>query len=183
LWSVATHLIGKDILTTHAVYWPTMGSLRGKLLSKTQSVLPALGLPQHKAIVAHGWWVIEGAKISKSRGPKVQPLDLAKIYGADAFRYFLARDAALDRDAEFSQERLEARYQADLANDLGNLLHRVVSMIGRYCDGRISTPGDPTAEEETLRAHCLDAVQAALMQVEELGWARRWQRRWPRWGR
>ena len=68
LWPAATHLIGKDILTTHAVYWPTM--------------LQALGLPQPKAIVAHGWWVVEGRKLSKSRGTKVQPLDLADVYGA-----------------------------------------------------------------------------------------------------
>ena len=95
LWPSAMHLIGKDILTTHAVYWPTM--------------LHALGLPQPKAIVAHGWWVIEGKKLSKSRGPKVNPLDLAAVYGADAFRYFLVRDAALDRDAEFSRERLEEK--------------------------------------------------------------------------
>jgi methionyl-tRNA synthetase len=154
LWPVATHLIGKDILTLHAVYWPTM--------------LHALGLSQPKAIVAHGWWVIDGAKISKSRGPKVQPLDLAGIYGADAFRYFLARGAALDRDAEFSEPRLAARYQGDLANDLGNLLHRVVNMIGRYHEGHVPEPGQPGKQEDALKATCLEAVQTALAHVEEL---------------
>ena len=102
-------------------------------------MLQALGLPQPKAIVSHGWWVVEGQKLSKSRGPKVQPLDLADVYGADAFRYFLVRDAALDRDAEFSRERIENRYQGDLANDLGNLLHRLVHMVGRYCNGRMAS--------------------------------------------
>jgi methionyl-tRNA synthetase len=154
LWPQAMHLIGKDILTIHAVYWPTM--------------LHALGLPQPKAIVAHGWWVIEGAKISKSRGPKVQPLDLAAVYGADAFRYFLVRDGALDRDAEFSRARIESRYQGDLANDLGNLLHRVVSMVVRYCEGRVPEPGQPAEQEAALRAYCLDSVQAALAHVDAL---------------
>jgi methionyl-tRNA synthetase len=102
----------------------------------------------------------------------VQPLDLAEIYGADAFRYFLARDAALDWDAEFSRERLETRCQGDLANDLGNLLHRVVNMVGRYCEGRVPEPG-PLGEQETaLRAYCLDAVRATQAHVDELALGR-----------
>ena len=100
-------------------------------------MLQALGLPQPKAIVSHGWWVVEGQKLSKSRGPKVQPLDLADVYGADAFRYFLVRDAALDRDAEFSRERIENRYQGDLANDVGNQLHRLVHMVVRCVRERV----------------------------------------------
>ena len=153
LWPSAIHLIGKDILITHAVYWPTM--------------LQALGLPQPKAIVAHGWWVVDGQKLSKSRGPKVQPLDLAEVYGADAFRYFLARDAALDRDAEFSRERIENRYQGDLANDLGNLLHRLVHMVVRYCEGRIPAPGAETAEEEALRERCLALAPEVFAGVDD----------------
>ena len=98
--------------------------------------------------------------MGKSLGNAIRPLDLPEVYGADAFRYFLLRDTALDRDAEFSRERIENRYQGDLANDLGNLLHRLVHMVGRYCGGRIPAPGDPaagvpTAHEETLRERCL----------------------------
>ena len=84
------HLIGKDILTTHGVYWPTM--------------LHALGLPQPKTIFAHGWWIMDGAKMSKSLGNVVKPLDLADVYGVDAFRYFLMRDMTLGRDADFSRD-------------------------------------------------------------------------------
>jgi methionyl-tRNA synthetase len=154
LWPSATHLIGKDILTTHAIYWPTM--------------LQALGLPQPKAIVAHGWWVVDGQKLSKSRGPKVQPLDLADLYGADAFRYFLLRDASLDRYAEFSIARFERRYQGDLANDLGNLLHRLTHMVGRYCGGKIPVSEQETEEEAALRGRCEALPDEVFACVDDL---------------
>jgi methionyl-tRNA synthetase len=95
LWPSAMHLIGKDILTTHAVYWPTM--------------LHAIGLPPPKAIRAHGWWNFEGTKMSKSLGNVVHPLELAERYGADAVRYLLVRGLALDRDLSFSEPRFAAR--------------------------------------------------------------------------
>jgi methionyl-tRNA synthetase len=154
LWPRALHLIGKDILTTHCVYWPTM--------------LHAAGLPQPKAIFAHGWWICRGTKMSKSLGNVIDPLDLAEIYGVDAFRYFLMRDMTLGRDADFDEERLAHRYESDLANDLGNLLHRLVNMIQRYCGGRIPQPGEPAAEEASLRERCLALVPHALAQVEAM---------------
>ena len=154
LWPEAVHLIGKDILTTHAVYWPTM--------------LKAIGLPQPKTIFAHGWWVIDGSKMSKSRGNAVKPLDLAEVYGIDAFRYFLMREMSPGRDANFDQERIEQRYQFDLANDLGNLLHRLVNMIGRYTEGEIPVPGEETEKEHLLRERCLALVPVALEQVDAL---------------
>jgi methionyl-tRNA synthetase len=133
LWPQAIHLIGKDILTTHSVYWPTM--------------LKAAGLPLPKTIFGHGWWVVSGLKMGKSMGNAVKPLDLADLYGVDALRYFLIRNMNPTRDAEFSVDTVDQRYQADLANNLGNLLNRIVSMIGRFCDGRIPTPGQSTEAE------------------------------------
>lgn len=154
LWPNAVHLIGKDILITHSVYWPTM--------------LKAADLRQPKMIFAHGWWITGGEKMSKSLGNVVKPLDLARIYGIDAFRYFLIRDMTLGRDADFSEENLARRYQADLANDLGNLLNRLVHMIGRYCDGRIPTPGQPVGIDEELRRQCEELVPKTFELVDNL---------------
>jgi methionyl-tRNA synthetase len=153
-WPHAMHLIGKDILTTHCVYWPTM--------------LKAAGLNPPRTIFAHGWWVIRGAKMSKSRGDVVKPLDLADIYGVDAFRYFLMREMTLGRDADFSEEGLIHRYQSELANDLGNLLHRIVNMIGRYCEGRVPEPQDVGVNGTILREQCQVTVSRVLSQVEQL---------------
>ncbi|MCJ7623135.1 MAG: methionine--tRNA ligase [Anaerolineaceae bacterium] len=155
LWPRALHLIGKDILTTHCVYWPTM--------------LKAAGLPQPKTIFAHGWWIMRGTKMSKSLGNVIKPLDLADVYGVDAFRYFLMRDMSLGRDADFDEERLNHRYQGDLVNDLGNLLHRLVNMIERYCDGCVPPPSDPTSAETDLRAHCETLPSQVFELVESLG--------------
>jgi methionyl-tRNA synthetase len=148
------HLIGKDILTTHCVYWPTM--------------LKATGLTPPHTVFAHGWWVIQGNKMSKSRGNVVKPLDLVQVYGVDAFRYFLLREMTLGRDADFSEEGLIHRYQGDLANDLGNLLHRIVSMIGRYCDGRVPEPQDSKVNGTILREQCQATIPRVLSQVEQM---------------
>ena len=137
VWPGTVHLIGKDILTTHAVYWPAM--------------LKAIGLPMPRQIYAHGWWVVSGRKMGKSLGNAVKPLELAGQYGADAFRYFLMREMSPGQDAEFQPERLLARYQTDLANIYGNLLQRLTSMIGRYCGGRVPEPIGGGLAEAQLR--------------------------------
>ena len=152
LWPAVTHLIGKDILILHAVYWLTM--------------LRAMGLPPPKTIFAHGWWNLEGTKMSKSIGNVVKPLDLAATYGTDAFRYFLVRDMAAGRDADFSEELLRSRYEGTLANGLGNLVHRLVSMVVQYCDGAVPYPVSSDDAENELRTLCLSLVAKVFKSVD-----------------
>lgn len=116
-WPAEYHLIGKDIVTTHCVYWPTM--------------LKAIGLPLPKTIFAHGWWLVNETKMSKSLQNIVKPLDLIDKYGVDPVRYFLMRDMVLGADANFSFEIFVKRYNAELANDLGNLISRVTTLINK----------------------------------------------------
>lgn len=138
-WPADYHLIGKDILTTHAVYWPTM--------------LFAAGIPQPKTIFAHGWWLTADTKMSKSLGNIVNPLDLIDQFGVDPVRYYLMREMVLGQDANFSVESFVKRYNSDLANDFGNLLSRVSKLIGKNFDGIIPSPGEYTeAENEVLTA-------------------------------
>lgn len=126
-WPADYHLVGKDILTTHAVYWPTM--------------LFAADIPQPKTIFAHGWWLSNDFKMSKSLGNVVRPLDLIEEFGVDPVRYFLMRDMVLGQDASFSVDAFVRRYNSDLANDLGNLVGRITTLIQRHFGGRIPQAG------------------------------------------
>jgi methionyl-tRNA synthetase len=126
-WPESLHLVGKDILRFHAVYWPAL--------------LMAAGLTPPKRVYAHGWWTIEGQKISKSLGNVVNPIELVKEFGLDQVRYFLFREKSFGGDGVFSRDALIQRVNSDLANDFGNLVQRVLSFIYKNCDARIPTPG------------------------------------------
>ena len=133
-WPASLHLVGKDILTTHAVYWSTM--------------LMAMDLPLPQTIFAHGWWTVKGEKMSKSRGNVVDPYALVeKFQGSDAFRFFLLREVPFGQDGDFSEEAFVNRYNAELANDVGNLLNRSLAMLERYTEGLIPTPHTTTDQE------------------------------------
>ena len=122
-WPSALHLIGKDILRQHAVIWPIM--------------LHAAGLFPPQGIFAHGWWQVGREKMSKSRGNTVNPLDVLDEFGIDVYRYFLLRDVPFGLDGVFSRDALIKRFNGDLANDLGNLVYRTLTMSEKYADGRI----------------------------------------------
>jgi len=122
-WPADLHLIGKDILRQHAVYWPIM--------------LRALNIEPPKTVFAHGWWLIGESKMSKSRGNVVSPIDMANQFGIDAYRYFLLRDVPFGLDGTFSEDSIIKRFNSDLANDLGNLVYRTLTMIEKYFDGKI----------------------------------------------
>ncbi len=145
-WPSAQHLIAKDILKPHAIYWPTM--------------LKAAGLPPYRHLNVHGYWKIEEAKMSKSRGSVVRPLDLADKYGVDAFRYFVLREMTFGLDAGFSEDALVARLNADLANDLGNLYSRVLKLIQRYYGGIMTHTPDDGDLAEAARVAVTDVMAA-----------------------
>ena len=132
-WPASVHLIGKDILTTHAVYWSTM--------------LMALNLPLPETIFAHGWWTVDGEKMSKSRGNVVDPNKMVDEFGADAFRYFLLREVPFGQDGDFSQSSMVTNINSDLANGIGNLLSRTLTMIERFADSTIPAVGTPALPE------------------------------------
>jgi methionyl-tRNA synthetase len=140
-WPADLHLVGKDIITTHAVYWPTL--------------LMAVGLPVPRQILAHGWWVVGETKMSKSLGNVVDPLALRERFGTDAVRWYLLREMPTGGDASYTPERFLARYD-ELANVLGNLASRVVSMIEKYRDGVV-----PDATGDGLESNIAGAMEAA----------------------
>jgi len=137
-WPADIHMVGKDILRFHAVYWPAF--------------LMAAGVEPPKRVFAHGWWTNEGHKISKSLGNVIDPVTLVETFGVDAVRYFLMREVPFGNDGDFSRRAMIGRLNGDLANDFGNLAQRVLSMIQRYCDGKLPAPGP------------LDAADAGLME-------------------
>jgi methionyl-tRNA synthetase len=150
-WPVAQHLVAKDILKPHGIYWPCM--------------LKSAGIEPYQHLNVHGYWNVNQGKMSKSIGNVVKPLDLADVYGLDVFRYFLVRDMVFGLDSEFSEEALIGRINADLANDLGNLVSRRLTMVQYFYGGDLPQPGQPQALEEELKREAfrlLDTYEAFM---------------------
>ena len=153
-WPADLHVIGKDILAPpHAVYWPIM-------LKASQIELP-------RQILVHGWWTSSGAKMSKSTGETVDPLGLVEEYGADIFRFFVMREMRVGQDAEFSLERFESRYRADLGNDLGNLVSRLLHMCKNYFDSIVPERQNEDLPETNLYKRWDQTKQEALKYFDE----------------
>lgn len=148
-WPCDAHLIGKDILRFHAVYWP--------------SFLMSAGLELPKHIFAHGWWTVEGQKMSKSIGNVVDPLEVVKAYGVDEFRFFLFREVPFGLDGDFSKDAIVTRINGDLANDFGNLVSRSANMIGKFLGGRLEKPSVPGGTD----SHLIEEIAASVREYEK----------------
>ena len=154
LWPASYHLIGKDILTTHAVYWPTM--------------LMSAGIDLPESIFAHGWWLMGDSKMSKSLGNIVNPIDLIDDYGVDPVRYYLMREMVVGQDANFTFESFLQRYNSDLANDFGNLLSRVTTLIHKNYSGEIPSPGELSEQELSIKSKSKDLHNLVKKLIEDM---------------
>jgi len=153
-WPADVHLVGKDILRFHAVIWPAM--------------LMAAGLPLPKTVFAHGWLLVGGEKMSKSKLTGIAPSDIIDTFGSDAFRYYFMRTIAFGGDGSFSWEDMSARYNGELANGFGNLASRTAAMIGKYFGGSLPTPGELTDAETALAQVAAKAVADAEAAIDRL---------------
>ncbi len=163
-WPVDVHLIGKDILRFHAVYWPTF--------------LMAAELPLPRKVFAHGWWTVEGQKMSKSLQNVVEPNMLIEKYGVDAVRYFLLREVPFGLDGDFSHTALVHRINSDLANDLGNLLSRSTAMTSKYFGGVVPEPAALQEIDEAYRAKTVEMVHQVDGLMDEQAFSKALQCIW-----
>ena len=151
-WPADAHVIGKDITRFHCLYWPAM--------------LMSAGLPLPRQVAVHGFITLEGQRISKTAGNIVEPIELVEEFGADAVRFYLARNLSFASDGDFSRARLIQHYNDELANDLGNLLNRIVSMTKRYRGGSIPNPGPIGDYEKDLQRVASETKQSAEASLE-----------------
>ena len=157
-WPGANHLIAKDILKPHAIFWPTM--------------LKAAGIEPYQHLNVHGYWLIKDTKMSKSLGNVVEPMQMKDKYGLSAFRYFLLREMTFGSDSSFSEESLVGRLNSDLANDLGNLFSRALSMTHKYFDGKVPAPGDANIEDAQIKKLGQEAMIEFQKQLGEFRFSR-----------
>jgi methionyl-tRNA synthetase len=153
-WPVDVHLIGKDIIRFHAVYWPAM--------------LMAAGVEVPKQVFAHGFLLVGGQKMSKSNATGIRPADLVDHFGVDCYRYYFLREISFGQDGSFSWESMEQRYTTDLANDLGNLANRTLNMVMSYCDGIVPEPTAPGGDAEAKLAADLQTALDGLAGMDRL---------------
>ena len=153
-WPVNYHLIGKDILTTHSVYWPTM--------------LMSAGIKLPKSIFAHGWWLSDQSKMSKSLGNVIDPLKLIETYGVDPVRFYLMKEMVLGQDSNFSLDSFVKCYNSDLANDFGNLLSRVTNLINKFYDRKVPNGEDNSEAGKAVKKSAKETVACVLNLIDEM---------------
>ena len=164
-WPAQVQLVGKDIIRFHTVYWPAF--------------LLAAGLPLPERVHAHGWWLKDEAKMSKSRGNVINPHLLLNHFGSDAVRYFLLREIPFGADGNFSYQAMIQRTNSDLANDLGNLVSRTLALISRNFDNTVPSPSfPPTSLEDELKKHALSTVEAFQDHMDRLAFSRALEAVW-----